>query len=127
MVYNQEFDHESHARKSKELLREWLSPSQLAEFDNIGCFQVNGSDGGKFRITPAAYYNVMWCSPDGVKLLCFTPYGMLPRHDCMLAQKIALETDEIGVLRMANVRVSTTGSAGLGWGGDSYRWNAAID
>lgn len=118
MVYNEEFDHEAHVKKSKELLREWLSPRQRAEFDTKGCFWVNGSAGGKFCITQASFYNIAWHDLEGVKVLCFTPQGLLPRYDCMLAQKIALETDEMEALRLSNKRWQAGADAFLHGGGN---------
>ena len=86
-------------------MREWLSPEQRAEFDDSGRFEVVGCDTGKrYRIYRGTAQNVFEIDEAGqLKLgLCFTPYGNLVAGDAMLAQKIALETDESGALAIAN-------------------------
>src|SRR3974390_2677328 len=88
-----------------QLMREWLSPEQRAEFDDSGAFEVVGCDSGKrYRIYRGTAQNVFELDDAGeLKLgLCFTPYGNLVAGDAMLAQKIALETDESGALAIAN-------------------------
>ena len=93
------------------LLRDWLSPDQREQFDNSGYFEVRGCASRKrYRI-----YHVR-CAPnvyeiDGVGHLkagaCFLPAGDLVTGDVMLAQKIALETDEHRAIAVAN-RFSTS-------------------
>ena len=88
-----------------QLMREWLSPEQRAEFDDSGRFEVVGCDSGKrYRIYRGTAQNVFEIDDAGeLKLgLCFTPSGNLVAGDAMLAQKIALETDESGALAIAN-------------------------
>ena len=85
-------------------MRDWLSPDQRAEFDDKGTFEVVGCDSGKrYRICRGEAANVFEID-DGGQLkvcLCFIPYGQLIAGDVMLAQKIALETDENGALAVA--------------------------
>jgi hypothetical protein len=86
-------------------MREWLSPHQRAEFDDSGAFEVVGCHSGKrYRIYRGTAQNVFEMDDAGqFKVgLCFTPSGALVAGDVMLAQKIALETDENGVLAVAN-------------------------
>jgi hypothetical protein len=100
------------ADKSKELLRSWLSPEQLEQFDRDGEFTVVGSSTGKkYLITSGAQpYNVIdldkWPQIAKIKLsqrYCFVPSnGAKAPGDVMLAQKIALETDETAALAVAN-------------------------
>jgi hypothetical protein len=47
--------------------------------------------------------NIHLLDADGSELmvLCVMPEGNLPHSDCMLAQKIVLECDEIATLRKA--------------------------
>ena len=77
---------------------------QRTQFAKKGYFEVVGGDTGKrYRIYPGAMSNV--CEIDekgrpGVGL-CFRTMGELPIGDVMLAQKIALETDESGALAVA--------------------------
>ena len=87
------------------LMRRWLSPDQRAEFDDTGTFEVVGCDSGKrYRIYRGTAQNVFEVDDSGeLKLgFCFTPYGNLVAGDAMLAQKIALETDESSALAVAN-------------------------
>ena len=90
--------------RSLRLLRQWLSPEQRTRLAESGYFEVAGCDTGRrYRIFAGAATNV--CEVDGrgrPKLgLCFVPRGDLPIGDVMLAQKIALETDERGALAVA--------------------------
>ena len=89
------------------LMQEWLSPDQRQQFDQFGYFDVVGCISGRlYRI----YHNLM---PPNVyemddvgrrmKALCFAPVGPLVKGDVMLAQKIALETDEKSALAVANI------------------------
>jgi hypothetical protein len=87
------------------LLREWLSPMQRAQFDASKSFDVVGSDSGKrYRILYGKVTNVHEIDDAGqpVKGLCFVPSEHLVAGDVMLAQKIALETNERATLAVAN-------------------------
>nr|WP_246510465.1 hypothetical protein [Bradyrhizobium glycinis] len=87
------------------LLRSWLSPQQRVEFERKGYFDVVGCDTGKrYRIRRGTSGNVNEIDEYG-RLgmgLCFVPLGGLAQGDVMLAQKIALETDEARALSIAN-------------------------
>ena len=93
-----------HARALR-LLRSWLSPQQRADFDRKGYFDVVGCDTGKrYRIRRGTSANVNEIDEYG-RLgtgRCFVPLGGLAQGDVMLAQKIALETDENHALSIAN-------------------------
>ena len=87
------------------LLREWLSPEQFAQYDARSYFEVTGCHSGKrYRISHGNSMNIH--ELDGAGRLrfgwCFAPKGYLVAGDVMLAQKIALETDERGALAVAN-------------------------
>ena len=87
------------------LMRRWLSPDQRAEFDDKGTFEVVGCNSGKrYRIYRGAAQNVFEIDDAGQPkvCLCFKPSGELVAGDVMLAQKIALETNENGALAVAN-------------------------
>jgi hypothetical protein len=87
------------------LLKEWLSPEQIARFESYGYFEVSGSHSGKcYRIRRDRNMNIDELDGDGsrVAVWCFGPAGQLPLGDNMLAQKIALETDEQAALAVAN-------------------------
>jgi len=87
------------------LLREWLSPEQRAQFDTKRYFDVIGCDSGKrYRIHFGETTNVHEIGDDDLPSVgwCFMPVGSLVAGDVMLAQKIALETYEYGALAVAN-------------------------
>jgi hypothetical protein len=86
------------------LLREWLSVEQLAQFNNYEYFEVTGSQSGKrYRIRYGAATNIVELDQNGRPKTgwCFVPNQPLVPGDVMLAQKIALETDELGALAVA--------------------------
>jgi hypothetical protein len=87
------------------LMRRWLSPDQRTEFDASGTFEVVGCHSGKrYRIYCGTAQNVFEIDDAGeLRLgLCFIPSGELVAGDVLLAQKIALETDENRALAVAN-------------------------
>jgi hypothetical protein len=88
-----------------ELLKEWLSPEQLAQYDARSYFEVTGCHSGKtYRISHGTSMNIHELDGAGRPRFgwCFAPKGYLVAGDVMLAQKIALETDERGALAVAN-------------------------
>jgi hypothetical protein len=96
----------SNAREARglRLLKEWLAPAQLAQYDANGFFEVTGCDSGKrYRIHHGAAMNVV--ELDEASRVrsgwCFIPKACLVAGDVMLAQKIALETDERATLAIA--------------------------
>ncbi len=58
--------------------------------------------GRRYRIEQCQSFNVVDLGDDS--RLCFRPIGHLAPGDIMLAQKVALETDERAALRVANRR-----------------------
>ena len=87
------------------LLKRWLSPEQTAQLERHGYFEVRGSHSGKrYRIRSNRNMNIDELDGEGsrVAVWCFGPMGNLPLGDNMLAQKIALETDEQAALAVAN-------------------------
>jgi hypothetical protein len=87
------------------LLRQWLSPAQKTQFDASKCFDVVGCDSGRrYRISHGAGTNVHEIDDGGRPIMgwCFVPSGNLVAGDVMLAQKIALETNERAALEVAN-------------------------
>jgi hypothetical protein len=87
------------------LLREWLSPEQQAQFGASKCFDVVGCDSGRrYRIRHGTGTNVHEIDDAGRPVMgwCFVPSGYLVAGDVMLAQKIALETNERAALALAN-------------------------
>jgi hypothetical protein len=95
------------ARKTRgiTLLREWLSPMQRAQFDALKSFDVVGCDSGRrYRIHYGRVTNVHEIDDAGQPVTgwCFVPSKHLVAGDVMLAQKIALETNERATLAVAN-------------------------
>jgi hypothetical protein len=92
--------------RGRRLLRDWLSPHERAQFDEKYYFEVVGCDSQKryriydrkfdvpnvYEIDDAGQFKAAWC---------FLPAGRLPAGDIMLAQKIALETNEDSALAVA--------------------------
>jgi hypothetical protein len=94
---------ESELRRMK-LLRDWLSTEQLAQFNKYGYFEVTGCKTGKrYRIRYGAATNIHELGRYGHPTAgwCFVPNQQLVPGDVMLAQKIALETDELDALAVA--------------------------
>src|SRR5258705_4471329 len=88
-----------------ELLKEWLSPEQFAQYDAKSYFEVTGCHSGKrYRISHGTSMNIYELDGAGRPRVgwCFVPKGYLVAGDVMLAQKIALETDERHALTVAN-------------------------
>jgi hypothetical protein len=86
------------------LLKEWLSPEQLAQYEFYGYFDVIGRHSGtRYRIRYGTAMNITQLGSRGnVEAgLCFVPCEQLVAGDVMLAQKIALETDEWSALAVA--------------------------
>jgi hypothetical protein len=86
------------------LLREWLSTEQLVLFNKQGYFEVTGCQTGKrYRIRYGTATNIHELDRYGHPIVgwCFVPNKPLVPGDVMLAQKIALETDELGALAVA--------------------------
>jgi hypothetical protein len=95
---------DSEARGLK-LLRGWLSPEQLAQYDAKSYFDVTGCDSGnRYRIRHGTSMNIHEIDDAGHPRACwcFVPNASLVAGDVMLAQKIALETDERRALAVAN-------------------------
>ena len=92
-------------QKALTLLRFWLSPEQAEQYDSQKHFEVVGSDTGtRYRIRRGRMMNIDQLDSAGNKVctLCFLPVGNKAASDCMLAQKIALETFECEALAIAN-------------------------
>ena len=86
------------------LLREWLSSEQRSQYDAHRYFEVIGSHTGKrYRIRHGTSTNIYELDEQGRPKVgwCFVPRDELVAGDVMLAQKIALETDELRALAVA--------------------------
>jgi len=92
-------------QKGLALLRSWLSPEQAEQYSSHQYFDVIGSDTGmRYRIRHGYMMNIDELDSAGNKVCawCLVPVGNLASGDCMLAQKIALETFERKALAIAN-------------------------
>lgn len=86
------------------LMSAWLSPEQRSQFAKYHRFDVIGSESGKrYRICYGTSTNVYEMDDRDRVVVgwCFRPVGSLAAGDVMLAQKIALETDERATLMVA--------------------------
>jgi hypothetical protein len=91
--------------RARRLLLRWLSAEQRTQFEEMNFFDVVGCQTGKrYRIHYGRAANIRELDEaDNPKMSwCFVPKGYLEPGDVMLAQKIALETDEIAALAVAN-------------------------
>ena len=87
------------------LLKEWLSPKQLAQYEAEKNFDVIGCSSGKrYRIFHGRGNNIQELDEAGRPKVgwCFVPSDCLIVGDVLLAQKIALETNEPGALEVAS-------------------------
>jgi len=105
--------------RGRALLRQWLSPEERELFDSHGYLDVIGCHTGKrYRIYYGILSNIRQLNTEGKPIagLCFIPAESLPAGDVVLAQKIALETDERGALAVAK-RFSSTScpTSGHSW------------
>jgi hypothetical protein len=92
-------------QKSIALLRSWLTPDQLNQWDAREEFEVIGGDTGtRYRISFGTAMNVHQLDRTGKPFMqwCFRPEGKLAVGDVLLAQKIALENMERRALALAN-------------------------
>jgi hypothetical protein len=103
-LYIQFCDEKDPRARGLRLLRAWLSPPQLEQFNAKRHFDVIGCDTGRrYRIHYGISMNVYELDHGGRPKIgwCFLPEGRLVPGDVMLAQKIALETSEIPALSVA--------------------------
>src|SRR6516162_6308384 len=108
-LYRNFFAENTKEARGRRLLREWLSPDQRAQFDDKDYFEVVGCDSRRRyriynRLTHRYVTNVYELDDAGRPKVgwCFLPNARLAAGDIMLAQKIALETNEHNALAVAN-------------------------
>jgi hypothetical protein len=94
-------------REARELrlLRDWLSPGQRSQLEACGYLEVIGCNSeSRYRIYKGSMSNLYELNDFGRLKMgwCFIPSGGLAVGDVMLAQKIALETNQDGALAIAN-------------------------
>ena len=91
--------------KGLDLLKSWLTPEQASSYEKTKSFEVVGSDTKKrYRIKHGRQMNIEEIDANGkrVRGLCALPEGGVVAGDCVLAQKLALETNETQFLAVAN-------------------------
>lgn len=90
---------------ARELLLSNLSPDQKKAFEKKKEFVVVGKSGREYRLTPHRWptKNVTWMEQRKPMVsYCAQPnYGKLPMGDILLAQKIALEVDDLAFCKTA--------------------------
>jgi hypothetical protein len=81
-----------------------LTAAQWAQWLTARRFEVVGSAGGRYRVERGVLGNIVALAPDGrpTHRLCVHPDEGLPLADMLVAQTLALQSDEPGVLRLAN-------------------------
>jgi len=92
--------------RSIELLKEWLSPDQRAEYERGRCITVTGSAGTRYAIHHGRSGNVYELGGSyAIRAWCFGPQGEAGRWtgDVMLAQMLSLQNDEMEVRKVANL------------------------
>jgi hypothetical protein len=92
-------------KRGMDLLRDNLSEPQRNELEQHGWFHVIGNSSKKtFRLFKARQMNIMELDKSGGPkwCWCFLPSGGVVLGDVLLAQKLALETDEKAALKLAN-------------------------
>lgn len=90
-------------QRAEKLLFETLTPQQKEDLTKKGSFYLHTQSGRKYRIDRHTHGNVyLYDEKDRiVRKFCAQPSGV-PADDAILAQKLALETDEDSFLRVAN-------------------------
>lgn len=89
-------------RRARTLLLDGLSPEQRTEYEQFNAFTVRCGP-RTYRISQGKSHNVALVEDGRVtRTFCAYPTENVPDEDAMLAQKIALETDEAGFLVVAN-------------------------
>jgi hypothetical protein len=91
------------AARGLKLLVENLTEEQRRQYQSCGYFDAIGSvTGRRYRIHHGTSRNVIELGTDqGRSGRCFAPQGPLVAGDCMLGQKVAIETCEDEVLSKA--------------------------
>jgi hypothetical protein len=114
------------------LLDAHLTGEQRACKEKSSYIPVTGSAGGSYRIYLYRIYNIR--RVDGgteTHRVCAGPGGNLPLDDYLLAQMLALRSDEHGFLARANVATKTGGFIGHGpvWEREQERglWRYRLD
>ncbi len=94
---------ESDSRKEAQLLRDWLSPQQLADLTSTGSIRVKGSAGGRYELGIGYFTKIRmdWFGKGWPCHYCVRLHSGTS-IDQLVGLKVMLENDEVGVRRSAN-------------------------
>ncbi len=101
----QRVQEEESSTRACTLLLSCLSPGQRKEFEDTDLyFTVTAPSQRRYRIEKGFNWNIKVLGDDGkvIGKLCAGPTELVPVYDSMLSQKLWLENDEEGFLRIAN-------------------------
>jgi hypothetical protein len=76
--------------RSQDLLRQWLSPDQVEQYDLYLYFVVDSATGARYRTRRGTAMNIEELAADGcvTRRWCFAPEGTFATGDVMLTRKI---------------------------------------
>lgn len=91
--------------RARLLLIQHLTEAQIREFTEHGWFEIEAPSGRRYRLLQGSHGNVRVIDRGAeIERLCIAPAAYdLPFEDVMLAQKLAIETDEPSFRRIANI------------------------
>lgn len=90
--------------RAEELLISVLDEQQIADYRAHNWFTCLGSDGHRYKIKYGRQHNIFRLNDAGNEVveICGHVRDNVPHEDNMAAQKLHLESDAIGFLRIAN-------------------------
>lgn len=105
MIEKEIAEREAAQQRALEFLHDNLNDEQRRQFKQNDYFTIRSQFGHIYRINKYSQMNVEWISEHGQKqaTLCVVPSKPVPLGDQLLMQKIMLETNERGFLKVANV------------------------
>lgn len=92
---------EPQVKRSMELLQEYLTEDQWESFTRKGYFELRGSDGATYRIFATGGANVQHLTTGRMLWVIFDYLENAPIGDLWLAQKLFLENDAPGFIRIS--------------------------
>ena len=102
---SQAFAAKAAEQKSLALLKSFLHPDQLRQYEQCQFFLVRGGTSGKlYKIAHGRQMNISELDAQGRRMCgwCFLPQGNLPIGDVLVSQMLALELFEDDALKVAN-------------------------
>lgn len=91
-------------KRARDLLRDFLNPEQLEQFDRENSFIVQVVGGGRYRIKPGQRVDELAFDGRVISRLCIHPHWDLrcPNEDWALTQLLLIESDEQAFRSQAN-------------------------